>query len=75
VTPADAVLEDALREAGCTDEEVRVMLVAREAAGDAERAARAARLLVTVAAVRPERLLLEMDSLVVVTDFARRFLP
>lgn len=75
MTPADAVLGDALREAGCTDEEVRVMLVARSVAGDAVRAARAARRL----ALRglPTRLsaVAVLEDLDVVTDFARRFLP
>lgn len=75
MTPADAVLGDALREAGCSEEEVRVMLVAREAAGDAVRAARSARRL----AMRSKDTRLSaaavLDDLDIVTDFARRFLP
>lgn len=79
----EVVLADALRMAGCTEEEVRVMLVARAAAGDAERAARAAfRLGRDIAAYRrwqteggaypPEDR--TGADVIVVTDFAQRFL-
>jgi len=79
----EVVLADALRMAGCNEEEVRVMLVARAEAGDAERAARAAsRLSRDIAAYRrwqtvggaypPEDR--TSDDVIVVTDFARKFL-
>lgn len=75
MTPADAVLTDALREAGCTDEEVRVMLVARAVAWDAARVARAGRRL----ALRDPNTRLTaptvLDDIELVTEFARKFLP
>lgn len=76
----EVVLADALRMAGCTEEEVRVMLVARAAAGDAQRAAQAAsRLVRDLAAFHRQWRARDdndraYDDTVVIADFARRFL-
>ena len=68
----EVVLADALRMAGCTEEEIRVMLAVRSVAGDAVRAAKAGRVLAT--RDRDVAALAVLGDLDVLTNFVEVFL-